>query len=155
MKEGARWNWNKNWKYKQHIWRFDASGTYSAKSTYRAFFYGSVTFEPWRRLWKSWAPGTCKFFIWLAIINRCWTADRLDHRGLSHPERCPLCDQEEETIQHLLTNCVFSRQIWSSILSPMEMDEKQYHNRMNIALLIGGPSAFVESRRSTKKGLIC
>ena len=31
---------------------------------------------------------------------------------------------------------------------------KQYHNRMNIALLIGGPSAFVESR-STKKGLIC
>ena len=30
---------------------------------------------------------------------------------------------------------------------------KQYHNRMNIALLIGGPSAFVESRRSTKKGV--
>jgi hypothetical protein len=30
---------------------------------------------------------------------------------------------------------------------------KQYHNRTNIALLIGGPSAFVESR-STRKGLI-
>ena len=28
---------------------------------------------------------------------------------------------------------------------------KQYHNRTNIALLIGGPSAFVESR-STKRG---
>jgi len=81
-----------------------------------------VTFEPWRRLWKSWAPGKCKFFIWLAIINRCWTVDRLTCRGLSHPERCPLCDQEEKTIQHLLTNCVFSRQVWFSILSPMEMD---------------------------------
>jgi len=107
----------------QHIWRFDASGTYSAKSTYQAFFYGSVTFEPWQHLWKTWAPERCKFFIWLAIKNRCWTADQLAHRGLSHLERCPLCDQEEETIQHLLTNCVFSRQIWFIILSPMEMDE--------------------------------
>ena len=50
----------------QHIWRFDASRTYSAKSTYRAFFYGSVTFEPWRCLWKSWAPRKYKFFIWLS-----------------------------------------------------------------------------------------
>jgi hypothetical protein len=41
----------------QHIWRFDAFGSYSAKSAYRVFFNGSVTFEPWRRLWKCWAPG--------------------------------------------------------------------------------------------------
>ena len=24
-------------------------------------------------------------FIWLAIRNRCWTADRLQKRGLPHP----------------------------------------------------------------------
>ena len=63
------------------------------------------------------------FLFGSAIRNRCWIADQLARRGLSHPERCPLCDQEEETIQHLLTNCVFSRQIWFIILSPMEMDE--------------------------------
>ena len=40
-------------------------------------------------------------------------------RGLSHPERFPLCDQEEETIQHLLTGCVFAQQVWFSILSPL------------------------------------
>jgi hypothetical protein len=44
--------------------------------------------------------------------NRCWTADRLASRGLLHPERCPLCDQHEETINHLLVRCVFARQIW-------------------------------------------
>jgi hypothetical protein len=37
----------------QHIWSFSSSGNYSSKSSYRAFFQGSVAFEPWRRIWKS------------------------------------------------------------------------------------------------------
>ena len=65
---------------------------------------------------KSWAPSKCKIFIWLAIQNRCWTADRLQKRGLPHPAHCPLCDQEDETVQHLLTSCVFARQFWFYIL---------------------------------------
>ena len=88
----------------RHIWNLEAGGCYSSKSAYRAFFVGSVTFEPWRRLWKSWAPNNCKVFLWLAIRNRCWTANRLAKRGLSHPDQCPLCDREDETIQHLLVS---------------------------------------------------
>lgn len=100
-----------------HTWVHSASGQYSSKSAYKVFFQGSIGFEPWKRLWKSWAPLWCKFFLWLAIKNRCWTADRLARRGLSHPPRCPLCDQEDETIQHLLTSCVFTRQIWFQVLA--------------------------------------
>jgi hypothetical protein len=33
--------------------------------------------------------------------------DRLARRGMDHPEKCPLCDQEQETIDHLLLSCVF------------------------------------------------
>ena len=29
---------------------------------------------------------------------------------------CPLCDQVGETIDHLLVSCVFTRQLWFSIL---------------------------------------
>jgi len=29
---------------------------------------------------------------------------------------CLLCDQEEESIQHILVSCVFSREIWTKIL---------------------------------------
>jgi len=92
-----------------HRWKLEASGSFSTQSAYRCYFLGSITFEPWKRLWKSWAPGKCMTFVWLAIRNRCWTADRLAKRGLQHPERCVLCDQEEETIQHILTSCVFAR----------------------------------------------
>lgn len=95
------------------------SGSFSSKSAYRAFFNGSTTFEPWCRLWKSWAPPKCKVFLWLAIRNRCSTADRLAKQGLPHPHHCPLCDQEEETIQHLLTLCVFAQELWFNILSPL------------------------------------
>lgn len=76
-----------------HVWRFEGSGQYTAKSAYRAFFNGAVLFEPWRRIWKTWAPAKCKTFLWLAVRNRCWTADRLARRNLPHPALCPLCDQ--------------------------------------------------------------
>lgn len=65
----------------------------------------------------TWAPRKCKFFLWLVAHDRCWTADTLAHRGLPHPEHCPLCDQEEESISHLLSACVFARQFWHRFLS--------------------------------------
>lgn len=48
----------------------------------------------------------CKTFIWLAINNKCWTTDRLKKRGLVFPVSCVLCDQDDETVQHILSNCV-------------------------------------------------
>jgi hypothetical protein len=96
----------------KHIWRFSSSGQYSSKSAYDMLFLGSTSFGAFERVWKSWAPSKCSFFLWLAMHNRGWTADRLAKRGLPHPSVCPLCDQEEETIQHLLISCIFARQFW-------------------------------------------
>lgn len=106
----------------KHIWRHERNGVFSSKSTYRAFFNGAITFEPWRRLWKSWAPPKCKMFLWLAIWNKCWTADRLARRGLPHPDQCVLCDQEEEMVWHILTNCVFAHQWWYNLLAPLGLE---------------------------------
>jgi hypothetical protein len=36
--------------------------------------------------------------------------------GLLHPAQCPLCDQEEKTINHLLVSYVFARQFWFFLL---------------------------------------
>jgi hypothetical protein len=105
----------------RHVWIHSSSRQFSSKSCYKALFMGSITFEPWKRLWKTWTPPKCKFFLWLTIRNRCWTADRLQKRGLDDPEVCPLCDQELENIQHLFCNCIFARQFWHCILSSLRL----------------------------------
>jgi hypothetical protein len=71
-------------------------------------------------VWKSWAIPKCKFFIWLAINNKQVLDCRHDEkRGLDFPKCCMLCDQEEETVQHIISSSVFARQFWHSILSPI------------------------------------
>jgi hypothetical protein len=38
----------------KHFWRL-SSGQYSVKSGYDAIMQGSITFEPWERIWSTWA----------------------------------------------------------------------------------------------------
>ena len=102
-----------------HSWRFESSGVFTTKSAYRAFFHGSINFEPWRQIWKTWAPPEYKVFLWLAVRDRCWTADHLVKRNLPHPNQCPLCDQADKTIQHLLTSCIFACKFLFLVLSPL------------------------------------
>ena len=89
------------------LWRWTTDAQYSSKSCYDFLFEGSIASSSWRLNWRTWAPPRVKFFVWLACQNRCWTADRLARRGLQHPLRCPLCDQSDETMRHLLVACPF------------------------------------------------
>ena len=73
-------------------WKWTESGVYSAKSCYLALFHGSTTDAPWKLTWKTWAPLRIKIFIWLALQDRCWTADHLARRGLPHNDSCMLYD---------------------------------------------------------------
>ncbi|AQK60752.1 Ribosomal RNA small subunit methyltransferase chloroplastic [Zea mays] len=57
---------------------------------------------------------------WLYGINVGHQIDwKLERRGLDHPKSCLLCDQTQETIQYLLCTCVFARQFWHTIFSPL------------------------------------
>jgi hypothetical protein len=106
-----------------HFWRLATDKKYFAKVAYESFFLGSISSEPYQRIWKSWAPPKCRFFLWLAAKKKCWTADHLACHGMSHPKKCPLCDQEEETIDHLLITCVFARQFWFTILRQLNLQD--------------------------------
>jgi hypothetical protein len=99
------------------VWRWIADGTYTASSAYRAFFIGMASLPGASELWKARAPNKCKFFYWLLIHDRLWTAARRKRHGLQDDDTCNLCDQESETTLHLAGECVFSREVWFSILS--------------------------------------
>jgi hypothetical protein len=42
---------------------------------------------------------------------------------MDHSEKWPLCDQEEENIDHVLLSCVFTRQFWFSFLQRVNLQE--------------------------------
>jgi hypothetical protein len=61
----------------KHIFSIVANGVYSAKAAYEGLFTSSVFFGHYERIWGTWAPYKCYFFLWLTALNRCYTADRL------------------------------------------------------------------------------
>ena len=57
-----------------------------------------------------------KFFFWLALRKRLWTAELRWRHGLQQHADCLLCGQDDETCDHLLAACVFTWEIWYRIL---------------------------------------
>jgi hypothetical protein len=47
----------------RHIWRLSVSGQDSAKSAYGAAFQGSISFDSYDCIWKSWAPPPPQVFL--------------------------------------------------------------------------------------------
>lgn len=53
------------------------------------------------------------FIVWVAAWNRLHTRDRLRRWGFQLPSVCILCNEQEETRDHLFFQCDFSGEIWS------------------------------------------
>jgi hypothetical protein len=96
-------------------WKLTKHGEYTAASAYKAQFVGSVPEPELATIWKTWAPPECKFFAWLLLQNRVWTSDRLAQRNWDHGPSCPLCRMTMETAMHLLSECRYSRRVWSLV----------------------------------------
>lgn len=68
-------------------------------------------------IWKADAPMKCKIFSWLAVLNRCLTADNLAKRGWPHNASCSLCQRAPENASHMLASCPFTTELWRRLLS--------------------------------------
>jgi ribonuclease HI/exonuclease III len=69
----------------------------------------------WKAIWKCRSIPKVDLFIWTLAHKSIPTGENLQRRGWEGPFRCPLCCQEEETSNHLLLNCNYSRAIWQKI----------------------------------------
>jgi len=77
-----------------------------------AMFFGSTLMLGAKLIWKTAAPLKVRFFFWLVVHERCWTADRRFRHGLQESNICVICDQAPETLDHLLCGCCLARQVW-------------------------------------------
>ena len=107
----------------QAIWKWSASGQYSASSAYRIMNEGPIRLGCAKGLWKCWAPLGCRLFMWLALQRRLWTSDRRLRHGLQDATSvCFLCDQEEDSVDHIMLQCVYSRQVWFQFFKWAKID---------------------------------
>jgi len=52
-------------------WKWTADRRFTTASAYRSFFMGQHAVKGAKFLCKTRAPPKCKFFIWLALHDRC------------------------------------------------------------------------------------
>jgi hypothetical protein len=101
------------------VWQWTPDGEYSAKSAYNNLHVGAIPFRGHTLIWKSWAPLCVKIFLWLAFNKRHWTNDRRARHGLDVQVECFLCDQVPESIDHILTSCPYTRELWCYVLTAL------------------------------------
>jgi ribonuclease HI/exonuclease III len=92
---------------------------YSAAAGYKAVLNSPwVPPNPgrWQALWNFPSLPKVDHFAWALTHNSILTFSMLKKRGWEGPSRCPLCKTNEETPEHLLFECDYSREVWTHLL---------------------------------------
>lgn len=63
----------------------------------------------------------CSFVVWMAILCRLPTRDRLASWGMSVPLQCVLCSSGNESHEHLFYRCPFSSAVWAHFCNPTNL----------------------------------
>ncbi|XP_071740147.1 uncharacterized protein [Rutidosis leptorrhynchoides] len=61
-------------------------------------------------------PRKLEIFVWRVIKKRIPVRAELDKRGIDlHTVRCPVCDEEIESVDHCLIFCSFAMEVWNRV----------------------------------------
>ena len=96
-----------------------SSGIYTASEGYKlikAIPYAVPNPAIWNFLWtKAFIP-KIDMFCWTLAHKSILSGENLKKRGLEGPSRCPLCKNDEETMDHIMIDCQFSQEAWRDAL---------------------------------------
>ncbi|KAL8479392.1 hypothetical protein ACS0TY_026317 [Phlomoides rotata] len=106
-------------------WRHSSDGIFSTASAYQKCWITDATDSEeqnqkitYHRLWNSFAPRRYQDIVWKILHNQLPTKDRLQRMGIiseSEDIKCALCDEENETATHLMTNFRTGHIIWARV----------------------------------------
>ena len=83
----------------------DKEKGFSVKSMYGCFDPSPAIDFPYRLIWNPVVPPKIGVFAWEATWGKVLTFDQLKRRGMSLVNRCFMCEEDEENIDHILIHC--------------------------------------------------
>lgn len=99
------------------LWTLYKNGNFSLKSCVDIFGDTGMYDEIWKYMWRLKVPSKVKFFLWFIIRDRLLITDNLIKKGMCLPNICLLCYQEEETANHILLHCPYSKEVQDAVLN--------------------------------------
>lgn len=99
-------------------WKKDRMGCYSIKTAYvliqesKSNNNAAVSERFWKRLWSLKVPPKVNHLMWRAASGCLLTKTQLFQKHVDINVACPMCNQDPETIEHVLLNCSFARDCW-------------------------------------------
>ncbi|XP_070007532.1 uncharacterized protein LOC142165405 [Nicotiana tabacum] len=80
---------------------------------------------PWRKLiCKNGGMPKWIFILYVAIMGKLATRDRLGRWGITNDLLCPMCNEEEESMKHLFFKCIYTTTIWEKLLQWMNVNRR-------------------------------
>lgn len=92
------------------------NGQFSIKQHYQILLSGSRPVNWARYVWNRYSIPKHRLIMWLAIQNRLKTRQRLKMMNVCEDHQCLLCQQQQETVTHLLFECKFNELCISQVL---------------------------------------
>ena len=90
---------------------------FSVRHMYRKLMYSLPTYFPCRSIWNPIVLSKLGFFAWEASWGKVLILDQLKRRGIPLVNRCFLCEENEETIDHLFIHCSRAKMLWDLLLA--------------------------------------
>ena len=91
--------------------------SFSVKVMYKGYDISPAFDFPYRLIWNPVVPPKIGIFTWEAAWGKVLSLDNLKCRGMAFANRCFLCEEDEETIDHLLIHCKSEKMLWDLFLS--------------------------------------
>ena len=99
------------------IFKGSRNDVFSVSSMCRVLDRSPQVAFPYRIIWNPALPPRLRFFGWEASWGKVLTLDQLKRRGRALANRCFLCEEDEEDINHLLLHCIKARMLWDLLFA--------------------------------------
>ncbi|KAL4319420.1 hypothetical protein GQ457_18G011800 [Hibiscus cannabinus] len=108
--DSPRWRWEDNRKFTTRL----AYGALSEEGVTNGVLY-------WRQLWKMPVPQRIRMFFWLVFHGRLLTNEERVRHHLYDSERCSICNNGTESIEHAIRLCSKARRVWEILVPPSKL----------------------------------